>query len=386
MISINSVSRPVEIGLRLTGIWPSSYENIFRFIWIIIMISAQIFQYWYIKKHLNFDNLTNLVEGVSTTLPYSLLLFKLITFWNKRGLFKNILTAMAADWTNSSTTKLNINTMISKADLSNRCSQLIIGVYVLAVFAYSSVCIETFRKVEADNFSTKSRELLMKMEFPFASYKSPTYECVLFAQFLQLMFTASAIGMLDALIISLILHVGGQIEMMHQALAEISTKISKHGLPKSTIKQLFTRHHKIIIFTKNIENLFSYIALMQLLCNTFSICCTGFLIIVSLNADHGFTAVTKILFFHVAITLEAFIFCFAGEYVSNKSTSVNNAAYETLWYFLKPSDTRIILLLMIRSQKSLTISAGKFADLSLEGFANILKASASYISVLYAMY
>lgn len=85
MIPIRSISYPIVIGLRLIGIWPkSSYEIIVRFIWVIIMMCAQIFQYRYIINHIGFNNLADLIDSVSTTLPYSLLCFKLINFWTKR--------------------------------------------------------------------------------------------------------------------------------------------------------------------------------------------------------------------------------------------------------------------------------------------------------------
>jgi len=54
-----------------------------------------------------------------------------------------------------------------------------------------------------------------------------------------------------------------------------------------------------------------------------------------------------------------------------QSKTIGDAAYESLWYMLRPRDCRILLFVMIRSQKQLTISAGQFMDLSLEGFANV---------------
>lgn len=84
MKSIKSISRPIEIGLRLTGIWPdSSYELVVRLVWIVTLIGAQICQFRYIIKHLNLSSLVDLVEGVGTSLPYSLLCFKLFTFWTE---------------------------------------------------------------------------------------------------------------------------------------------------------------------------------------------------------------------------------------------------------------------------------------------------------------
>ncbi|KAL0134017.1 hypothetical protein PUN28_001131 [Cardiocondyla obscurior] len=84
--------------------------------------------------------------------------------------------------------------------------------------------------------------------------------------------------------------------------------------------------------------------------------------------------------------MEAFIFCFVGEYLSSKSQKIGDAAYESLWYQLNPNQNRDILIMIIRSQKHLTLTVGKVMDLSLKQFASIVKVSASYVSVLHAMY
>jgi len=65
---------------------------------------------------------------------------------------------------------------------------------------------------------------------------------------------------------------------------------------------------------------------------------------------------------NVAIAWLTFVF---------QSKTIGDAAYESLWYVLRPHDCRTLLFVMIRSQKRLTISAGQFMDLSLEGFANV---------------
>lgn len=38
----------------------------------------------------------------------------------------------------------------------------------------------------------------------------------------------------------------------------------------------------------------------------------------SIEGNQNYAILLKSLFFYIAITLEAFIFCFAGEYLSNK--------------------------------------------------------------------
>jgi len=54
-----------------------------------------------------------------------------------------------------------------------------------------------------------------------------------------------------------------------------------------------------------------------------------------------------------------------------QSKSISDAAYECLWYDLTPSECRVLMFLMLRSQKRLTITAGKITDLSLEGFTTV---------------
>lgn len=98
--------------------------------------------------------------------------------------------------------------------------------------------------------------------------------------------------------------------------------------------------------------------------------------------------------------MDAFIFCFVGEYLSTKvsmrcnayrimfndenfftlqSKMIGDAAYESLWYESKPNQNRDVFLMIVRSQKRLTLTVGKFVDLSLQQFANVRIYSANKI-------
>jgi hypothetical protein len=50
---------------------------------------------------------------------------------------------------------------------------------------------------------------------------------------------------------------------------------------------------------------------------------------------------------------------------------IGDAAYEAKWYNSHPTQSRILLLLILRSQRKLTITIGKFMDLSLERFTTV---------------
>lgn len=54
-----------------------------------------------------------------------------------------------------------------------------------------------------------------------------------------------------------------------------------------------------------------------------------------------------------------------------QSKSIGDAVYEMLWYNMPSNDSRILLFMMLRCQKRLTITAGKVIDLTLDGFASV---------------
>nr|XP_012219962.1 PREDICTED: odorant receptor 4-like [Linepithema humile] len=158
--------------------------------------------------------------------------------------------------------------------------------------------------------------------------------------------------------------------MCHELL-EIPVADDKRDSRTAALRGVVHRHQRIIAFADSIENVCCYMALMQFLSNTFVICFLGFVIVTSLDSVDANTVLLKVIPYYVVVNVEAFILCFTGEYLSSKSKTISQAAYDSLWYKLNPSESKILLLLMVRSQRQLTMTAGKFMDLSLEGFTSV---------------
>ncbi|XP_046143972.1 odorant receptor 13a-like [Osmia bicornis bicornis] len=154
---------------------------------------------------------------------------------------------------------------------------------------------------------------------------------------------------------------------------------------KEQINFFISRHKEIILFADRIEKLFTYITLSQLTSNTLITCCLGYLIVMSVHTENGLFLLIRSVFFYVVICLEIFIYCFSGEHLNTKSKLIGDTIYETDWYDLHPSERRLLVLLILRSQKGFMFTCGKFTTLSLESFTSIMKISASYVSFLLAM-
>ena len=88
--------------------------------------------------------------------------------------------------------------MNSVAGLSQRFSNLIIGLHSVAVMIYYIGVI-----VLCSNDGV-NRELFLKIELPFERGTLPNYELVMTTQFLHQITTATVIGVLSALLVTLV--------------------------------------------------------------------------------------------------------------------------------------------------------------------------------------
>jgi hypothetical protein len=79
--SMNPVCRIIEFGLRIVGMWPGApYAMLCRVLSISSLVMLQIYQYRHIIMHIADQDFSVLIDVLSLTLAYSLLLFKLILF------------------------------------------------------------------------------------------------------------------------------------------------------------------------------------------------------------------------------------------------------------------------------------------------------------------
>ncbi|GAB1863033.1 Odorant receptor [Camponotus japonicus] len=378
---MSTISPLLRMGLRVIGMWPgSSYGTFCWLFFMTTLLTIQYFQYSYVYAHLDFDNLIKLMDGLGITLDSTLTFMKMISLWFNRQIFVDILVAMDDDWKDA--TDLHKCVMINKANLAHRCSNAMIFVNIVATVLYF---IDSYAHIRIFSKDGQYPEFPIQMQLPLKAHETPVFDFIVLGLFFHVLETAIAIAVLNSLILTLVLHVSGQIDIMCQELKEIPSIFKSKEF---STKSLIERHQKIISLSNNIENYFSFIALLQFVWNSFVSCCLGFMIVISfdMNMENKSGVFTQFIIPYLAVSAEAFIFCFAGEYLSTKSRSISDAAYETVWYDLSISECRILLFLILRSQKRLPITAGKIMDLTLESYTTVMKASASYISVLHAMY
>ncbi|XP_024879257.1 uncharacterized protein LOC112459412 isoform X4 [Temnothorax curvispinosus] len=289
-MSTSTVSPLLKIGLGLIGMWPgASHATLCWLFYMTTLVAMQYFQYSYVYAHLDFSNLTELMDGLGLTLDYTLTILKLLSLWFNRRIFADILVGMDDDWKDCGT-DLRECVMMDKANLAHRCSNAMISVNALATFLYF---IDSYVRGSMLSKDGQLREFPIQIQFPFEVHETPFYQLVGLGLFFHVLETATVIAMLNALILTLSL---------------------------------------------------------------------------GTNMTSKSAMLIQFIIPYLAVTIEAFVFCFAGEYLSTKSRAIGDAAYEAVWYDLSISECRILLFVILRSQKRLTITAGKIIDLTLEGF------------------
>ncbi|XP_076279847.1 odorant receptor 10-like isoform X3 [Lasioglossum baleicum] len=290
-----------------------------------------------------------------------------------RSVLRDILSTMDEDCEKYAA--IDTNNLISKTSvLSSRLTSAIVSSSMLSAVTYTA---GTLAYQQGSNSTT--RELLFKMDLPFDTNESPVYELVVTAQFLHLASSAFTFGAFIGLLLMVTLHVGCNVDILCNRM--LDSPVTDH----EQVRFFISRQQEIISFVEKIEELYTYIALSQLLSSTFITCCVGYLLVISLGAENGLPMIIKCIVFYYVICLEAFIYCFVGEFLDIKSKTIATTAFDILWYNLHPDVSRQLVLLILRAQKGLPLTFGKFSMMNLESFTGIMKASASYVSVLLAM-
>lgn len=115
-----------------------------------------------------------------------------------------IVKAIDQDWSECVINDSYRSTMTSMADMSNRFANIMFSLYAFSSF-FLSIGEHLLQSMDDVNeFGNISRELPIKMEFPFDISKSPIFECFLFAQFLYDMVIAFVVGLINALLVALV--------------------------------------------------------------------------------------------------------------------------------------------------------------------------------------
>ncbi|KAM7344949.1 odorant receptor 10-like isoform 2-T2 [Cochliomyia hominivorax] len=137
------------------------------------------------------------------------------------------------------------------------------------------------------------------------------------------------------------------------------------------LKELIKYHKRIIRFGQTLEDLVSFVCLVELVLFTMMLCVL--LVCVLL--------ITTVVYI-VCILYALFISYWHANEFSSESLKISNAVYNIDWTNSSPEVRKCVLILLVRSQTSLKISAGGMYPMTLEAFQALLNSAYTYFNML----
>ncbi|TGZ55718.1 Odorant receptor Or2 [Temnothorax longispinosus] len=184
----------------------------------------------------------------------------------------------------------------------------------------------------------------------------------------------------DNLLGLLNLHTAGQFKILQHQLGTILDRVERVGTVRSfdekqrqgvyeKIKECVVVHHELIWYSEKMEQIFMYTTLCQLLVSGVMLCVAGFQVFLARG-----TLVRRLIF--IAHTngcfYQLFVVTLTANDLMDESRAVGDAAYNANWQVLSHEEDRkirrAILMIMMRSARACSISAGGFFPVSLETF------------------
>ncbi|XP_014485152.1 PREDICTED: odorant receptor 43a-like [Dinoponera quadriceps] len=378
----------------MVGLWPPDNRDIcksirpkfrlvYNFITLLFIATipalASLIRVW--------GNMILMIDNLQYSLPTLMALFKISIIWYKQEALASLTDMIRNDWIKMKMEEERV-VMLKCATITRALA--ICGVSILLGTFTSAFILPWFGLTtrQVTNLTDSGKPLLIQSYYFHDVSKSPQFELTLLAQGIVVLTGGVSYTAIDNFLGLLVLHVCGQLENLHSRL----TQMEKYPNFIAVLKYNVQDHIRLIRGSYHcrsvqiIDDTFDLVLLGMIVCFGIMFCLQGFLI-VNVAKQEGQFSFMQLIWFAAAILytlLHMCLYCGVGEILVTQSERIHRATYEYAWYTVEPKIAKNLLLIMLRSDNSLHITAGKTFPMTMATLCNLLKTSAGYISVLLA--
>ncbi|XP_046486933.1 odorant receptor 10-like [Neodiprion pinetum] len=223
--------------------------------------------------------------------------------------------------------------------------------------------------------------------YPFTpqedSTPSPRYEIKYAVQVICCFCSMSYIAACDMTGTILSFNICGQLAVIRSWLEELAKgKLDPTGKKtdesrQEGLKKCIRRHQLVLDLCAELEDVNQYNYLIQLVTEMYIMAISA----AQLTKLQNFGSLRHLITVLLAIN-GLFFSCWPAETLSVESRNIATAIYEVPWDDASLSVRAMIIIMLGRSQRPATLSAGKFLPLSLEAFSSITSSGISFCMVL----
>ncbi|XP_028025227.1 odorant receptor 4-like isoform X1 [Bombyx mandarina] len=185
----------------------------------------------------------------------------------------------------------------------------------------------------------------------------------------------------DLLFSGMASHISMLLKLLQRRLQCFGTTPQTDDVNYQEIIAIIKLHQRLIRYCNDLEGVFSFSNLVNVVLSSMNICCVVFVIMLL----EPLPALSSKLFL-VSALIQIGMLCWYADDIFHANGDVATAAYNSGWYRTSPKCRRSLLFLIRRAQKPIAFTAMNFTNISLATYSAILTRSYSYFALLYTMY
>ncbi|XP_060533957.1 odorant receptor 30a-like [Cylas formicarius] len=257
------------------------------------------------------------------------------------------------------------------------CNAVNLAVFVFPICTAASIVIENARIRHQVNGYNREHNVTLKKPFPFELYlykfdQNNHQTTVMFVEYLSQILVVLRIISTKNIVISCIIFTPSVLKRLQIRFKRMERQ---EGDSFATVTDLISQHHKIIRYVSDLNHSIRYVILLEYLLNSLNVAAVSYQVI---SDKLAFSA----LFYFIYLFVQTFVLGWSANEVKVQSEALSDALYESLWYEQNGRVRRMILYMIVRSQKPLILTIGPFDTMTTTSAVRIMKASYSYISLM----
>ncbi|CAB3237015.1 unnamed protein product [Arctia plantaginis] len=399
--------------------WYFYYSIVTEIVWVAGFVGLET-----IDPFVGEKDLDRFMFSLSFVITHNLTLIKLYIFFFKNKDIQDIVRTLEIDiYDYYQNDKKNRATV--------RLSKMLTGAFLFFGWmtigngnVYGTIQDLRWRAIVANLNDTSSRPvrtLPQPIYIPWNYQNDKSYIPTFVLETIGLLWTGHIVMTIDTFIASLILHMSSQFVILHEAITtaydrtmlklregishdteelqaegsvtispeENNERIVESFLTKAeienelqkTLTNCFRQHQLLINCVEKFSRTYSYGFMTQLLSSMAAICVVMVQVSQDASSFKSIKLVTSLAFF-VAMIIQLAIQCFTGNELTLQAERISDAVMQCKWERMPVRHRRQLLLIMMRAQRPLRLTAAGFTNMDNACFLAIMKAAYSYYAVL----
>ncbi|XP_070170090.1 odorant receptor 10-like isoform X2 [Polyergus mexicanus] len=311
-----------------------------------------------------------MIDNLRITLPVLSVLLKFVIMRWKQSVVLSIISMVREDWT---TLKLDAerDVMIKR---TRTARLIIICAYVLMIFALIMVTIFPyfglpFRRLT--NLTDRDKPLPFQTYYFYDTDKNPQFHLTYLTQVITVFLATIIYTSVDSFFGFVILHICGQLENFRRRL--VNLVVGKEF--NKALRNNVVTHLRLIRYVNNAEDIFTLMMLGSIIYFSIIFCLCGFALLVVINNEKinaaNFSRICYVIATIFTFFMQMFFYCYAGELITDQWKAIYHAVYDHKWYKWESKEAKNLILLMVRVQQPIGITAGKIVPLAMITFSSV---------------